>query len=49
MTTGDILAEAYEKGYITESQGNSLWASMLKKRRKLGAESFADYLKIKGK
>lgn len=44
MTTGDILVEAYEKGYITEAQGNTLWASMLARRRKLGAKSFSDYI-----
>ena len=45
ITTGDILIEAYEKKHITKAQGNSLWASMLAKRRKLGAESFSAYLK----
>ena len=47
MTTGDILIEAYKKGYITEMQGNALWTSMLAKRRKLGEKSFSDYLKSK--
>ncbi len=45
MTTGDIMIEAYEKSLITEEQGNSIWASMLAKRRKLGAISFSEYLK----
>ena len=44
ITTGDILIEAYNNGLITEAQGNSIWASMLAKRRKLGANSFSDYL-----
>ena len=48
MTTGDILVEAYNKGYITEAQGNTLWASMLSKRRKLGEKTFSDYIKLKG-
>ncbi len=44
-TTGDILIEAYEKALITESQGNTIWASMLAKKRKLGSASFSEYLK----
>lgn len=44
ITTGDIMVEAYNKGIITESQGNAIWASMLLKRRKIGASSFSDYL-----
>ncbi|MBS3976496.1 MAG: hypothetical protein KGZ75_07195 [Syntrophomonadaceae bacterium] len=44
LSTGDILTEALKKGYITEMQGNSLWCSMLAKRRKLGAKSFTEFL-----
>lgn len=44
-TTGDILRESYEKGLITELEGNRLWVEMLKKRRRLGYNSFSDYLK----
>ena len=47
ITTGDILVEALKKGLITESQGNTIWASMIAKRRKLGAATFSDYLKNK--
>ena len=47
ITTGDILVEALEKGYITEDDGNTIWASMLLKRRKLGASSFSEYIKFK--
>lgn len=47
MTTGDILIEALEKGYITEDEGNTIWISMLAKRRKLGAASFSEYIKSK--
>ena len=46
-TTGDILIEALEKGFIKEDEGNALWASMLAKRRKLGATSFSEYIKLK--
>ena len=44
MTTGAILKEAFEKGLITESQGNSLWQKMIEKRRRLGYSSFSEYL-----
>jgi len=46
-TLGDILINALEKGYITEGEGNTIWCSMLAKRRKLGASSFSEYIKIK--
>lgn len=49
ITTGDILIEAMEKGFITENDGNTIWASMLAKRRKLGASSFSEYIKSKNK
>lgn len=44
LTTGDIMVDAYKKSLITEGQGNFIWASMLAKRRKLGAISFSEYL-----
>jgi predicted nucleic acid-binding protein len=44
ITTGAILREALERGYITEVQGNKIWTSMLAKRRKLGAASFTEYI-----
>ena len=47
ITTGDILVEALEKGFITENDGNIIWASMIAKRRKLGAASFSDFLNAK--
>lgn len=43
-TTADILVDAYKRGMIDENQGNMIWAKMLRKRRRLGAESFSDYL-----
>jgi predicted nucleic acid-binding protein len=45
ITTGDILYEALSKGYITEVQGNLIWASMIAKRRKLGASTFSEFIK----
>ncbi|MGN1030064.1 MAG: hypothetical protein ACI4PQ_00510 [Butyricicoccaceae bacterium] len=47
ITTGDIMVNAYYAGLITEDQGNEIWASMLKKRRKIGAASFSEYLRSK--
>ena len=44
-TTGDILFEALQQGLITEAEGNTIWAAMLRKRRKLGAPTFSDYIK----
>lgn len=43
-TTADILVEAYKRGLIDENQGNLIWSNMLRKRRRLGAASFTDYL-----
>lgn len=45
VTTGDILIEAYSKKLITEADGNVIWKEMLKKRRKIGAASFSEFLK----
>lgn len=45
ITTGDILVEAYEKKLITKKQANIIWENMLAKKRKLGANSFTQYLK----
>ena len=49
LTTGDILLEAFRKELITESEGNSIWASMLKKKRKIGAASFTEFLEFMSK
>lgn len=42
-TTGDLLVEAYERGMITEAEGNAIWQAMLNKRRQIGAQSFTEY------
>lgn len=47
ITTGDIMVRAYQDGLITEDEANEIWLNMLKKRRKLGASSFTEYLKSK--
>ena len=44
ITTGDILKEAYDKGLISEVQANQIWQDMLSKRRRLGYQSFTEYL-----
>ena len=44
VTTGDILVEAFQKGLITEQEGNTIWVSMLNKKRKIGAASFTEFL-----
>ncbi len=49
ITTGDILIRAMNAGMLTEEEGNKLWAGMLKKRRKLPAATFTDYLMDKQK
>ena len=47
MTTGDILKEALDRGLITETVGNQLWQNMLQKRRRLGYQSFTEFLNVK--
>lgn len=44
ITTGDILIEAMNAGIITETEGNSIWADMIRKRRKLPTSTFSEYL-----
>ena len=40
----DIMKMAFDAGYINEAQGNTIWANMLARKRKLGYRSFSDYL-----
>ena len=44
ITTGEILKQAMGHGFIDEAQGNVIWSKMLAKRRKLGFDSFSDFL-----
>lgn len=46
ITTGDILIEAMNAGLITESEGNTIWANMIQKRRMLPTATFSEYLAI---
>lgn len=45
MTTGDIMVQALDKGHITYAQGETIWAEMIKRKRKIGAPTFGDFLK----
>lgn len=45
ITTGGILVEALNKGYIDEQTGNQIWTNMISKRRILPTASFTEYLK----
>ena len=44
ITTGDILLEALKQQLITESEGNPIWAAMLRKKRRLPTLTFSDYI-----
>lgn len=44
IDTGMILVEALKKGIITEEDGNLIWSKMLKRKRRLPADSFTEYL-----
>lgn len=44
LTTADILLEAFQGGQISETNGNTIWAAMLQKNRKLPSATFTDYL-----
>ena len=44
LTTGDIMKMAFDAGYIDESQGHTIWANMIARKRKFGYASFLDYL-----
>ena len=47
VTTGDILVEAFNKHYITEDEGNAIWANMIAKNRKLPNNTFTEFLESK--
>lgn len=44
ITTGDILIEAMNAGIIMESEGNIVWADMIRKKRMLPAATFSEFL-----
>lgn len=46
ITTGDIMLDALEAGYIDESIGNEIWQNMLAKRRMLPTKTFVEYIKM---
>lgn len=47
-TTGDIMLDAFNRGMINEQEGNDIWYRMIKRKRKLGADSFSVFLRSKG-
>lgn len=49
ITTGDILVEALDNNYITEDEGNTIWANMIAKNRKLPNSTFTEFLVSKKK
>ncbi len=46
-TTGAILADAYRRSELTLEEGDAIWAAMLAKRRRLGAPSFHEFLRLR--
>ena len=49
ITTGDILLQAMGAGIITETDGNIIWAEMIRKRRMLPTATFSEYLIVYGR
>lgn len=47
ITTGDILIKAMNSGIISETDGNDIWANMIRKKRMLPTATFTDYIKSK--
>lgn len=47
ITTGDILINAMNTGIISETDGNDIWANMIRKKRMLPTATFTDYIKSK--
>ena len=45
-TTADILVKAFSDQFLNESDANIIWADMIKKRRKMPACSFSEYLRM---
>jgi predicted nucleic acid-binding protein len=45
ITTADILVEAFTEQTIREQEANQIWFDMLKRQRKLPANSFSVYLR----
>ena len=43
-TTADIMVDAYKQGLVTVEQAEEIWKKMIEKKRKIGADSFKEYL-----
>ena len=46
ITTGEILIEAMRAGIVTESECNTVWANMIRKRRTLPTATFSEFLAV---
>lgn len=46
ITTADILVAAFTDLVIDETEANKIWADMIKKQRKLPANSFSEFLRM---
>lgn len=49
ITTGDILMKALNTGIISETDGNDIWADMIRRRRMLPAATFTDYMETRAR
>jgi hypothetical protein len=43
-TSADIMVEALEQHLISEGQGNVIWRDMLRRNRRLPADTFTEFL-----
>lgn len=44
ITTGDILVSAFKEKIISKDEGEEIWGMMLKNKRKIGPNTFNEYL-----
>lgn len=44
LTVPNIISDAYQTKVVTKEEANTVWINMKKKKRKLPAESFYDFL-----
>ncbi|MCB9498613.1 MAG: hypothetical protein H6687_01845 [Bacillales bacterium] len=45
ITTSEILKQAFDDSFISETEANNIWEKMIKKKRMLPFSTFTDYLK----
>lgn len=44
ITTGDILVSAFKEKIISKDEGEEIWEMMMKNKRKIGPNTFKEYL-----